>query len=191
VTLSIEGVIRIADVRGETHLPVYELGLIELSAEASIAHDVAFTCQLYRKGARFPFLTIKSKRYRGPNDFADQRGDYRAFVNALHGQVVKNAWPVKTQIAARPSALMYGLWSNAHWAVLIWIAVFLGAVLGLAALDPLWATAIPDISFALASLIAAAFVAWRIYNLRAAYGPWVYDAARVPDAVLPSPVLLD
>jgi hypothetical protein len=188
VTLSKEGVIRVVGPKGEMRIPVHEIGLVELGAEASISHDVAFICQIYRKRAWFPVLTLKSKRYRGPNDFAGQDTDYRAFVAALHGQIVKNAWPVKTQVAARPSALMHGFWSYGHWALLIWIAVFLGAVLGLAALDPPWAKAIPDVAFALASLTAAAFAAWRIYHLRATYGPWPYAAAHIPDAVLPQPL---
>lgn len=191
VTLTKEGVVRIVDAKGETRIPVPEIGLIELGAESSFASATTFVCQIYRKRAWFPALTIKSKRYRGPNDFVDQRGDYRALLNALHAQIADNAWPIRTQVAARPAALMHGLWSYAHWAFLIGIAAFFAALLALAMLDPPWAGVIPEIALAAAVLTALAYLISKIANIRAAYGPWPYDARTVPDSVLPPPFEAD
>ena len=191
LTLTKGGVLRIVDGKGETRLPVHDIGLIELSAESSLAYDMAFVCQIYRKGAWFPALTIKSKNYRGPNDFVDRRSDYRMLMTALHLQIVKNAWPVKTQIAARPSAIMWGLYSYVHWAVLIWIAVFMGAVLTLAAFEHPLEGYIPQSSVALATVSALAYLASKLGAIRATYGPWPYDAAAIPAALLPEALSAD
>jgi hypothetical protein len=185
VTLAKDGVLRIMDAKGETRLPLHEIGLIELSAESSLAYDMAFTCQIYKRRAWFPALTLKSKLFRGPNDFADQRTGYRQLMMSLHAQIVKNAWPVKTQIAARPSALMWGLYACAHWAVLIWIAVFMGAVLALAAFEHPLEAFIPQASFALATVSALAYLASKLSAIRATYGPWPYDPRAIPPALLP------
>lgn len=185
ITLTKEGVLRIVDAKGETRLPVHDIGLIELSAESSIASGVSYTCQIYRKRAWFPALTLKSKNYRAPNDFVDRRGDYRQLMAALHAQIVTNAWPVRTQISARPAALMWGLFAYAHWAMLIWIAAFFAGVLGLAALEPSWANRIPEISVVVACLAALAYLATKLAAIRATYGPWLYDPARIPPAILP------
>jgi hypothetical protein len=188
VTLTLEGVLRIVDAKGETCIPLHQIGVIELSVEASPAYELAYTCQIYRKHAWFPALTLKSKRYRGPNDFSGQRGDYRALIGALHAQIVTNAWPVKTQAAARPAALMHGLWSYAHWAVLIGIAAFFLALLGLAALDPPWVSLIPEISLVVGVVASLAYLASKLASIRAAYGPWPYDPRAVPASLLPEPM---
>jgi hypothetical protein len=185
VTLTLEGVVRIEGGQGETRIPILEIGLIELGAESSFVSGTCFVCQIYRKRAWFPTLTLKSKRYRGPNDFVDQRGDYRALVNALHAQIVTNAWPVKTQVSARPAALMHGLWSYAHWALLIGIAAFVLMLFALAALDPPWTHAIPGISLAASIVATLAYLASKLANIRAAYGPWPYDPRCVPASLLP------
>lgn len=191
VTLTLDGVLRIVTSGGETAIPVSQMGLIELSAGHSIASGVSYTCQIYKKRAWFPAITIKSKRYRGPNDFADQRAGYRQLLAALHGQIVKQAWPVKTQIAARPSALLWGLYSYAHWAFLIWVAAFMAVLLGLAWLDPPWVKAIPEISFALACAAALGYLALKAAMIRGDFGPWPYDARAIPEGVLPDALSAD
>ena len=185
ITLTKEGVLRVVEAKGETRIPVHEIGLIELSAESSLSYEMSFVCQIYRKRGWFPALTLKSQLYRGPNDFADQRSGYRQLMAALHGQIVANAWPVRTQIAARPSALMWGMFSYAHWALLIWVAVFMGAVLALAAFEHPLEEYIPQTSFALATLAALAYLVSKIASIRAAFGPWPYDARAIPPALLP------
>lgn len=191
VTLTKEGVLRIVGPKGDVRLPVHEIGLIELSAESSFASGVSYTCQIYKKRAWFPALTLKSKRYRGPNDFVDQRSEYRQMMAALHGQILQNAWPVKTQITSRPAALMFGLWEQAHWAVLVWIGTFFAVLLGLAAFEPPWAGHIPEISVAMASAAMLAFLGSKLANIRAAYGPWPYDPRAIPAALLPEPLGTD
>lgn len=188
VTLTLDGVLRIVTSGGETAIPVSQMGLIELSAGHSIASGVSYTCQIYKKRAWFPAITIKSKRYRGPNDFADQRTGYRQLMTALHAQIVTNAWPIRTQIAARPSALLWGIFSDAHWALLIWVAAFLVVLLGLAWLDPPWASAIPEVSFAIASAAALGYLALKSAAARDDFGPWPYDPRDIPKSLLPEPL---
>jgi hypothetical protein len=185
ITLTKEGVLRIAGGGGETRLPVHDIGLIELSAESSFASGTSYVCRIYAKRAWFPVLTIKSKRYRGPNDFVDQRGEYRQFLAALHDQVVANAWPVKTQISAGPAAVMLGLTGYAHWAILIWGAAFFACVFALGLIDHAF---MAEISFGVASLVTLAYLASKISRLRDAYGPWPYDARAIPPALLPEPL---
>lgn len=187
VTLTKEGVIRVVGTKGETRFPVHEIGLIELSAESSFATGVVYVCQIYKKRAWFPALTLKSKGYRGPNDFDDRRSGYRALMMALHAQIVANAWPVKTQISARPAALMFGLLGYAHWAILIWGAAFLASVMVIAAFDRSWAIYVPEASLVVASVVALAYLGSKVSGIRAAYGPWVYDARSIPQSALPEP----
>jgi hypothetical protein len=191
LTLTLEGVLRIAGPGGETWLPVHDIGLIELSAESSVASSVSYVCQIYRKRAWFPAVTIKSKRYCGPNHFVDERAAYRALLLGLHAQIVANAWPVKTQAAARPAALLFAVLSYAHWAFFIGIGAFVAALMGLAALDPPWVGRIPAIAFAVGGVAALSYLIVKAFRVRNDVGPWPYEAARIPEGLLPAPLDFD
>ena len=159
----------------ESTIPMAQIAKVDLLVRTSPAHGTAFVCRLWRARALFPILVLGSKSFRGFNDFESKDSTYRAFVLQLHTAMLKANPQCRFEVTVPESALLLSPLSNLHLALPVLMIVFVAA---LAITGDIAAAVVATI---VAALGCAAFVLSRLSKL----GPWRYDPAAIPEAMLP------